>query len=91
MLWLLAGGAALAALHGWDSTAAQFALILPAIPLALLAEATGDSPRSGWLWDSAHGPPFLNLAGVLLVYFLPGLLVLAWLLKRRADSRRRAR
>jgi hypothetical protein len=30
------------------------------------------------LVDSAHGPPFLNLPGLLLVYFLPGSSVLWW-------------
>jgi hypothetical protein len=35
------------------------------------------------LVDSAHGPPFLNLPGLLLVYFLPGSFVLWWGVRRR--------
>lgn len=83
VLWLLAGATAVAALNGLHQTYAAYAVLLPAIPFVLFAAVTGGSTRDGWLWNSTYGFPYLNLAGVFVVYLVPGILVLAWVLKRR--------
>jgi hypothetical protein len=61
-------------------------LILPAIPLALLSTAVDESARSGWLWDSAHSPPFLNPIGLAVVYFIPGIVLVVISILRRNPS-----
>lgn len=67
----------LGALAASGIDAGAFPLILPAIPLALLSNWIDPSARSGLLWDSAHSPPFLNTLGVVIVYFVPGVLLIA--------------
>ena len=54
-------------------------LMVPAFIELLPAMLFGCSGNcvDGFFVDSAHGPPFLTIAGVFLVYFLPALL-LAW-------------
>jgi hypothetical protein len=72
----------LLAISGTDEGA--WLLILPAIPLAMLTNWLDPSARQGLLWDSAHSPPFLNAVGLALVYFLPGLLLVATGVFRRS-------
>ena len=74
-LWLLIGIAALAEYLGFETRAGMSALIYPAIPLYALSSGFGHAnPTHGFLWDSAHGPPFLTLLGVVVVYFVPSFL-----------------
>jgi hypothetical protein len=67
---------ALGALSLAETEASAIALIVPAVPLYMLSSAFDPAARSGLLWDSAHSPPFLNGAGIVCVYFLPGFLLL---------------
>jgi hypothetical protein len=70
------------------SEVAALPLVVPAVLLAGLAKALG-LPRAGMgvLWDAAHGPPFLTVAGVILIYFLPSaVLVLASWSSAPADA-----
>ena len=67
--WLLLGVAALAYHSHWETPVSEYALILPAIPLYLISSAlTSGGVTHGLLWDSAHGPPFLTVPGVVVVY-----------------------
>lgn len=51
---------------------ADWVVFLPAVPLYVLSTAFAKSTVThGVLWDSAHGPPFLNAAGIVLVYMVP--------------------
>ncbi len=54
-------------LHG---TLSLYTAILPPRLLHL--------PDRSLLTDAAHGPPFLTLLGVLVIYFLPALFLLLW-------------
>jgi hypothetical protein len=75
--WLLLGIAALAVHLGFETGVGMSALIYPAIPLYLVSSGFGHSSLThGFLWDSAHGPPFLTTLGVIVVYFFPS--VLGW-------------
>jgi hypothetical protein len=75
VIWLLLGIAALSVHLGLETGVGMAALIYPAIPLYVVSSGFGHtSPTHGLLWDSAHGPPFLTVLGVLLVYFVPSLL-----------------
>jgi hypothetical protein len=79
VLWFLLGVAA--ALYHLDvqSSVGEGAVIWPAVLLYALGSGFGaNDVRSGLLWDSAHGPPFLTGIGVALVYFLPAALGLLW-------------
>ena len=68
--------------------AKEWAVILPAIPLYELSTAVDSAVRtSGLLWDSAHGPPFLNSAGIFVIYVLPGVVALALLFIPRRTAR----
>ncbi len=58
----------------------DWVVILPAIPLYFLSSGSGGTVTHGLLWDSAHGPPFLNTAGIVLVYGVPIFLAIALLL-----------
>jgi hypothetical protein len=51
-------------------------LIAPALPLYLLSSIAGNPGTRGALWDSAHGPPFLNDLGIALVYVAPGVVAI---------------
>jgi hypothetical protein len=74
-VWLLLGIAALGVQLGIETGVGMAALIDPAIPLYALSSGFGHTyPTHGLLWDSAHGPPFLTLLGVVLVYFVPAFL-----------------
>jgi hypothetical protein len=87
IIWLLVGIAALAEHLGLETGVGMSAIIYPAIPLYALSSGFGHTtPTHGFLWDSAHGPPFLTLLGVALVYVVPSLL--GWRLFRyRAPHR----
>ncbi len=75
IIWLLVGIAALAEHLGLETRVGTAALIYPAIPLYQLSSGFGHAyPTHGFLWDSADGPPFLTLLGVVLVYLVPSLL-----------------
>jgi hypothetical protein len=67
---------AIGALALADTEASAIAQVVPAVPLYLISSAFDPAARSGLLWDSAHGPPFLNGAGIACVYFIPGVLLL---------------
>lgn len=85
-LGLLGGLLSLAALAGVNLESAHAAVILPAIALTSAREAIGLAPEPrGVLYDSAHGPPFLNLVGIAVVYFLPAVVafMVAWRLRAR--------
>ena len=75
IIWLLLGIAALGVHLGLETGVGMSALIYPAIPLYALSSGFGHTyPTHGMLWASAHGPPFLTLLGVVLVYFVPSFL-----------------
>jgi len=75
IIWLLLGIAALGVHLGLESGIGMSALIYPAIPLYALSSGFGHTyPTHGMLWASAHGPPFLTLFGVVLVYVVPSFL-----------------
>jgi hypothetical protein len=84
-VWLVLGLIALTAAD-LGSEVAELLVILPAVPFYLLSSTTGGGDHGGVLWDSAHGPPFLTLAGIVVVYFLPALLAFGWELNGRASS-----
>jgi hypothetical protein len=90
IIWLILGLAAISVYLHIESGVGDDALIYPAIPLYLLSSGFGTwHSTSGLLWDSAHGPPFLTLTGVAVVYFLPSVLgFIAFVRKRstRASS-----
>jgi peptidoglycan biosynthesis protein MviN/MurJ (putative lipid II flippase) len=84
LVWLALGLIGLAALAGFGSTFAAVVIMLPAIPLYLLSTRFGrEHASSGLFWLAAHGPPFLNIPGVVVVYLAPAVLILAWLVVRR--------
>ena len=59
--------------------------VLEVLP-AMLFHCTGKCV-DGFFVDSAHGPPFLTVPGILLVYLLPSALLARWaLLKLRARA-----
>ena len=75
LAWLVLGLAAGLVHLGLETTVGESALIWPAIPLYFLSSGFGSTNvHRGLLWDSAHGPPFLNGGGVLVIYFLPAAL-----------------
>lgn len=87
LLWLAVGALALLAVSGRGPVLArapgEIALVLPAIPIYLVA--TGfETARSneGALWVAVHGPPFLKPQGVAVVYFLPASIALLWMFAR---------
>jgi hypothetical protein len=84
-VWLVLGLIALAATD-LGSEVAELLVILPAVPFYLLSSTTGGGEHGGLLWDSAHGPPFLTTAGIVVVYFLPALFAFGWGLRRRTSS-----
>jgi anaerobic C4-dicarboxylate transporter len=86
LVWIALGVAALTAIADSTSVVGEYALILPAVPFSLAATTIANE-RRGFFWDSAHGPPFLTLPGVLLVYFLPAFLGLVWLWRTGRGSR----
>lgn len=61
----------------WALMVPAFAELLP----AMLFRCSGNCV-DGFLVDSAHGPPFLTVAGVFLVYLMPAVL-LAWQARRK--------
>jgi hypothetical protein len=65
-----------------DSVVVNATLIWPGI----LAYSIG-LPKDIF-WDAAHGPPFLTMIGIILVYFTTGALALwiSFLIPRRADT-----
>jgi hypothetical protein len=63
--------------------------IVPAVPFYLISDLlTAGTAQRGLFWDSAHGPPFLNGAGVGLVYVLPGVVAAVLLTITLFSSRR---
>jgi len=58
--------------------------VLEVLP-AMLFQCTGNCV-DGFFVDSAHGPPFLTVPGILLVYVLPSAL-LAWWASRKMRAR----
>ena len=85
ILWLVLGVCATLGLAGVvkaHSVVVTATLIWPGI----LAYWIG-LPK-GILWDAAHGPPFLSMIGIILVYFTAGSLALwiSFLIPRRADT-----
>jgi len=48
---------------------------------AMLFQCTGNCV-DGFFVDSAHGPPFLTVPGILLVYALPSALLAWWALRK---------
>jgi len=89
-LGALGGGLSLAALAGVTLKAALLASFLPAAALHSAQQAMGLAPAArGVLYDSAHGPLFLNVVGVTVVYFLPAAVafIAAWRLRARAGTR----
>jgi hypothetical protein len=86
-LWLALGCAALAGLAGLsEAQLIGWALILPAVPVALVLGAVG-APRV--LCTVSDGWPVLNAAGVVGIYLVPGiaLCALGLSLSRRTSSR----
>lgn len=72
-LWLLLGVAALLAHFGISTTIGEDALIWAGVLFYGLSSGGGSrNVTHGLLWDSAHGPPFLTLPGVVIFYLLPG-------------------
>ncbi len=67
------------AVHAGLGGAAVYVVIWPALLL----------PAKG-LTDSAHGPPFLTVVGVLAVYFLPAVAALFAARARPATTSKRA-
>lgn len=62
-------------------------LILPAIPIYLISSSFSDHVVThGLLWDSAHGPPFLNTGGVIAVYVVPLVVAIFLLIASRKTS-----
>jgi len=54
--------------------------ILEVLP-ATIFHCTGNCV-DGFFVDSAHGPPFLTVSGILLVYVLPSGLLARWTLRK---------
>ena len=54
--------------------------VLEVLP-AMLFQCTG-SCVDGFFVDSAHGPPFLTVPGISLVYVLPSALLARWALRK---------
>jgi hypothetical protein len=87
-IWFALGLVAFAAGHLGFSPG-DLLVVLPAVPLYLLASLGDSSQHSGVLWDSAHGPPFLTTMGIVVVYFLPALIAFAWQLSKQSSPARR--
>jgi len=86
-VWLVLGVIAAATLAGWESDFAAYVIIVPGIAVYLVSTGFGrTNTTSGLLWDSAHSPPFLNAAGVLVVYFCPAVFALVQLLRHRVRA-----
>jgi hypothetical protein len=69
---------------------AAWPLILPAIPLWAIDSRLGTRRvTEGLLWVTGHGPPCLNPAGLLVVYFAPALIAILWRLHRIHGDRGR--
>jgi hypothetical protein len=88
LIWLALGLIGFAAFAGFYTPIVfEAVIVLPAIPLYLLSTRFGTShASSGWLWVAVHGPPFLNVPGMVVVYVVPALLILGWLAVRRHDG-----
>jgi hypothetical protein len=78
LLWVFAcvftllGAAATLELAGLQSTAGVFSHTVPADLLVALLDVIGmEIPRHGLIVGHAHGPPFLQPLGVLLIYGIP--------------------
>ena len=72
-LWLLLGAAAMLAHVGISTTIGDAALMWPGVLFYSVSSGGGTrNVTHGLLWDSAHGPPFLTLAGVVVFYLIPG-------------------
>src|SRR5437867_132076 len=87
--WLLIGLCAASTALGANWIIGDFAIVLPTIPLCLLSRAlNGPMVMHGVLWTSGHGPPALNVYGVLFIYIIPSVaLMIATLVinKRQKD------
>jgi hypothetical protein len=75
--WLFVGCIATLPWHGsGGEIAAYLPLMLPACLLAAVGFPEGS------LWVSGHSPPFLNWAGLVVMYFIPASIgLLCWLLR----------
>jgi hypothetical protein len=84
LTWLALGVIGLTAFTRFSTPIAALIIVLPAIPLYLLSNLFGTADAySGLLWVAVHGPPFLNIPGIVVVYIVPALLILGWLVVRR--------
>lgn len=79
MLWLLVGIIGFFALAG-SQLAGDLGYDVLMIPAMLLSKV---GIQKGVLIDDAHGPPFLTMSGIYLVYVLPGLAVFLIIWMRR--------
>ena len=79
VLWLFLGVLGFATISGAQMVA-DFGYDILMFPAMLLSNV---DVQEGMFIDSAHGPPFLTIPGVCLVYILPGLLVSLYVWFRR--------
>jgi len=85
VLWLLLGVAALLAHVSIATAIGEAALVWPAVVLYSLSSGAGSgNVTHGLLWDSAHGPPFLTVPGVVILYLVPGVWGIVIFLRSRA-------
>jgi hypothetical protein len=71
VLWLSLGVLGFITLSG-GQRAGEFGYDILMIPAMLLSSV---GVQEGTFTDAAHGPPFLTIVGVCLVYILPGMAV----------------
>jgi len=87
-LWLLLGVAAILTHVGSSTTVGDAALMWPGILFYGVSSVGGiRNVTHGLLWDSAHGPPFLTLPGVVVFYLIPGVWGVVNFLRWRARQR----
>jgi hypothetical protein len=87
-LWLLLGAAALLAHFGISTTIGEDALIWAGVLFYGISSGAGSRHVThGLLWDSAHGPPFLTVPGVVIFYLVPGAWGIVNFLRWRARQR----
>jgi hypothetical protein len=84
VLWLLVGMLGFITLSG-SQMAGELGYDILMIPAILLSNA---GVQKGMLIDAAHGPPFLTVPGVYLIYMLPGLVmvVVVWFRRPRKSG-----